>query len=74
MLDLGRSFLASVARAPDALALVDGEVRLSYTQLYHRASALVAGLREAGLTRGDRLLSVLQNNHAAASLHWARWA
>lgn len=71
MLDLGRSLLASVARAPDALALVDGEVRLSYTQLYHRASALVAGLREAGLTRGDRLLSVLQNNHAAASLHWA---
>ncbi len=30
MLDLGTSFLASVARDPDALAIVDGDVRLSY--------------------------------------------
>ena len=63
--------LAAVARAPDALALVDGEMRLTYSQLYRHASALVAGLHEAGLTRGDRLLSALQNNNAAACLHWA---
>ena len=30
MLDLGTSFLASVARDPKALAIVDGEVRLTY--------------------------------------------
>ena len=29
MLDLGTSFIASVARDPDALALVDGDLRLS---------------------------------------------
>ena len=30
MLDLGTSFLASVARDPEALAIVDGDVRLTY--------------------------------------------
>jgi 2-furoate---CoA ligase len=29
MLDLGTSFLASVARDPNALALVDGDVRFT---------------------------------------------
>ena len=32
MLDLGTSFVASVARDPDALALVDGDVRMCYAE------------------------------------------
>ena len=43
MLDLGTSFLASVARDPDALAIVDGELRLTYGAWYGKISALVAG-------------------------------
>ena len=43
MLDLGTSFLASVARDPDALAIVDGELRLTYDAWYRKISALVAG-------------------------------
>ena len=46
MLDLGTSFLASVARDPNALAIVDGDVRLTYRQWYRRISALVAGFDE----------------------------
>ena len=42
MLDLGTSFLASVARDPDALAIVDGDLRLSYRAWYGRISALVS--------------------------------
>ena len=71
MLDLGRSFVASVARAPDALALVDGDQRLSYSALYGRISALAAHLREMGLHHGDRLVTALQNHHVAATIHWA---
>jgi len=71
MLDLGRSFVASVARAPDALALVDGDHRLSYSALYGRISALAAHLREMGLHHGDRLVTALQNHHVAATIHWA---
>lgn len=71
MLDLGTSFLASVERDPDALAIVDGEMRLSYRQWYHKVSALAAALGETGLKRGDHVLSAMQNRWENASLHWA---
>jgi 2-furoate---CoA ligase len=71
MLDLGTSFLASVARDPDALAIVDGDVRLTYREWYRRISALVVGLDALGLKAGDHLVTLLQNNWQAATIHWA---
>ena len=71
MLDLGLSFLASVARDPGALAIVDGDVRLSYAQWYRRISALVDGFDAIGLKAGDHLVTALTNRWEAASLHWA---
>src|ERR1044071_7873015 len=71
MLDLGTSFLASVARDPEALAIVDGDVRLSYTTWYGKISGLVAGLDALGLSPGDHVVPVLQNRWEAATLHWA---
>jgi len=71
MLDLGSSFIASVARDPNAPTIVDGEVRLTYAQWYRRISALVAGLDAIGLRAGDRLVTALGNRWEAASLHWA---
>ena len=71
MLDLGTSFLASVSRDPNALAIVDGGVRLTYAQWYRRISALVAGFDRLGLKPGDHLVTALQNNWQAATIHWA---
>ena len=71
MLDLGLSFLASVARDPHALAIADGELRLTYAQWYRRISALVAGFDAIGLKPGDHLVTALQNRWEAATLHWA---
>ncbi|HEV2510500.1 AMP-binding protein [Bosea sp. (in: a-proteobacteria)] len=71
MFDLGTSFTASVARNPDALAIVDGEVRLSYAQWLARISSLVAAFDGIGLEAGDHFVTVLQNRWEAASLHWA---
>ena len=71
MLDLGTSFLASVARDPNALAIVDGGVRFTYAQWYRRISALVAGFDRLGLKPGDHLVTLLQNNWQAATIHWA---
>jgi 2-furoate---CoA ligase len=71
MLDLGTSFVASVARDPDAVAIVDDGVRLTYAQWYARISSLVASLDRIGLKPGDHLVTVLQNCEAAATLHWA---
>lgn len=71
MFDLGTSFIASVERDPEALAIVDGDLRLSYRQWYARISALVAALDAAGLRAGDHLVTALQNRWEAATLHWA---
>jgi 2-furoate---CoA ligase len=71
MLDLGTSFVSSVERDPNRLAIVDGSVRLSYAQWYGKISALTAGLDELGLDAGDHLVTVVQNRWEAATLHWA---
>jgi 2-furoate---CoA ligase len=71
MLDLGTSFLAAVSRDPNALAIVDGSVRLTYAQWVARISSVAAGLCELGVQHGDHLVSVLQNRWETATLHWA---
>jgi 2-furoate---CoA ligase len=74
MLDLGTSFIASVARDPLALAVVDDGVRLTYAQWYRRISSVVTALDRIGLKAGDHIVTVLQNCEAAATLHWpASW-
>ena len=71
MLDLGTSFLASVARDPHRVAIVDGDRRLTYAQWYRAVSGVVAGLDSLGLKPGDHVASALQNRFEAATLHWA---
>ena len=71
MFDLGRSFLASVERSPDALAIVHGERRLTYAEWYAEIGRVADGLAALSLRRGDRLAVILQNRIEIASLHWA---
>src|SRR5262245_49715277 len=71
MLDLGSSFVASVARDPDAIALIDGDLRLTYRQWYDKLSSLLASLDRIGLRPGDHVVTMLQNRWEAATLHWA---
>ncbi len=71
MFDLGTSFRASVERDPNALAVVDGAMRMTYAVWYKRISSVVAGLDTLGLKPGDHLVTMLQNTWQAATLHWA---
>jgi 2-furoate---CoA ligase len=71
MLDLGTSYLASASRDPDAVAVVDGEVRLTYAAWFARISAVVAGLDALGVKPREHLVTLLQNRWEAATLHWA---
>jgi 2-furoate---CoA ligase len=71
VLDLGRTFLQSVERSPNALAVIDGEQRLTYAQWYELVQRAAQGLTALGLQRGDHLLVVLQNRLEMATLHWA---
>ena len=71
MFDLPRTLQAAVARDAGATALVDGERRIDYAELYAIACRLVGAFDELGLKRGDHLVTVLQNRWEAAVLHWA---
>ncbi|MEM9358344.1 MAG: AMP-binding protein [Pseudomonadota bacterium] len=71
MFDLGQTLLAAAARNPRAIAIVDTDVRWTYSDLLERASRLVTALDEQGLQAGDRVLIVLQNRAEFALLHWA---
>ena len=71
MPDLGRAFLAAVARNPAACAIVDGDRRIAYAAWLERIGRAVAGLDALGLRSGDRLVTALRNRLEAATLHWA---
>src|SRR5262249_39567964 len=49
MLDLGRTFLATVERSPGATAIADGERRLGYASWYEEIARLASALTELGL-------------------------
>jgi len=71
MLDLGRTFLQAVEREPDKLAIVDGVRRHTYAEWALNIGAIQQFFNKRGLTRGDRILTVLQNRYEAATIHWA---
>jgi 2-furoate---CoA ligase len=71
MFDLGISLIASVERDPEALAIVDGDTRLSYREWHGKISALVVSFDQLGLKPGDHVVTALQNRWEAATLHWA---
>ena len=55
----------------DALAVVDGDTRLTYRQWFERICRIAGGLEALGLTKGDHLATAIQNRWEAAGLHWA---
>ncbi|TQN42278.1 2,3-dihydroxybenzoate-AMP ligase [Blastococcus colisei] len=59
---LGAELMAAADAHPDAIALVDGDVRLSYRSLAARADGLAARLvDDLGLERDDRIVVQLPN-------------
>ena len=71
MFELGRTLIAACARSPNALAVVDDEVRFTYAQWLEQVGRLVAGLDALGLSRQRHVVMVLQNRWETAALHWA---
>jgi 2-furoate---CoA ligase len=71
MFDLGTSFVASVARDPNAVAIVDETIRFTYAEWLAKISSVVAAFDRLGLKPGDHLVTILQNRWEAATLHWA---
>jgi fatty-acyl-CoA synthase len=64
------SFLArSAAVFGDRVAVVDGEIRLSYTELLDRSRRLAGALGGLGVERGDRVAALCTNSHVMLELH-----
>src|SRR5262249_24949116 len=58
-------------RRPHADAVVDGDRRLTYSELAARARGLAEGFRRLGVARGDRVLLVLRNRLEHVLAYWA---
>lgn len=58
---LGSYVLESADRLPDKVALVDGDVRITYSELANRMDAAAERLLELGLKADDRILVQLPN-------------
>ena len=71
MLDLGSTFIQSVERNPNALALVADDKRLTYAQWFETIKAVAGGLQMVGLLHGDHLAVAMQNRWEMATVHWA---
>ena len=71
MFDLGRSFLASVERSPDALAIVDGAGGSAMRNGIARSRRASPGFDDLGLKPGDHLLGACRTAARWRRLHWA---
>ncbi|MDY0748051.1 class I adenylate-forming enzyme family protein [Paucibacter sp. R3-3] len=59
--DLDQMFRASVERSPQATALVDGMLRVSYQELDERVLRLACAFHAHGVSSGDRVVVLLAN-------------
>lgn len=64
---------AARQRAGDAVAVVDGDVRMSWADLAGAAAAFAAGLEERGVRAGDVVLVQLPNWWESVVACWGTW-
>jgi fatty-acyl-CoA synthase len=65
----------SAAVWPDKVAVVDGEERLTFTDLRERSRRLATGLQARGLERGDRVAVLAPNGKELLEAHYGiPWA
>ena len=71
MLDLGTSFLASTEKNPNAIAIAGNDYKYTYTEWFSKVDRLAGSLKFLGLKKKDKIVTLLQNNFEAATVHWA---
>lgn len=70
-MNLGDYFVQAVRRFPQAIALVDDEVRWSYQKLYEEVRAVAANMQQIGLVPGEHVLLMLKNRRENVVAYWA---
>ena len=70
-MNLGLSLLYAAERTPEAEAVVEGDVRLTYAELRERAARLAGGLAGRGVEPGGRVAAVVTCRRETVELYWA---
>ena len=55
----------------DRTGVIDGEVRLTYSQFLQRALRFAGALKDAGIAPGDRVAVLASNSHVLLTAHYA---
>ena len=71
MIDLGTTFLSSVNRCPEAIAITYQNKHLNYSNWLKKISSLAISFKKMGLKKGDKLITLLPNTFEACTIHWA---
>ncbi len=70
-LSVGQVLKKSAAEVPDKIAVVDGQRRVSYSELNATANALAAGLAAIGFKKGDRAAIYMKNSIELMAVFYA---
>ena len=70
-MNLALSLRYTAKRSPNAVAVIDGDLALSYEELLKRVSHLAGGLAGLGVGTGDTVAVALKNRHHAVETFWA---
>ena len=67
MIDLGTTFLSSVDRCPEAIAITYQNKYLNYSNWLNKISSLAISFKKMGLKKGDKLITLLPNTFEACT-------
>jgi len=70
-LTLGQVLQKAAEESPDKVAIVDGETRITYSELNDQAETLAASLAELGFKKGDRVAIYMKNSLELVSAFYA---
>jgi 2-furoate---CoA ligase len=70
-MNLATYLTQAMKRFPEAIALVDDQVRWTYRDLYEECMTVAANMQRLGLLPGDHILAVLKNRREAIVVYWA---
>ena len=71
MIGLYRLLVDTAASYPEKLAIICGEVRLSYAQFRARVESLAQGLESLGIMKGDKIAVIHENCHRFLEAYFA---
>src|SRR5689334_6312941 len=70
-MNLRQYFEVAIRRAPQAIAIVDQEIRWTYEDLAREAMRYANGFWSLGLRAGDRIMVLLRNRREHIVIFWA---